>query len=270
MPSLKIKCLPGVSQIMAALRPATTTVLSKPAATTRDTSSISRLLHLLPFARIPPQDPEHLQMVGKYVNLDLARQIVEENRSAVVPRDPDLPPDECGLLAIVAYTAGHLDRKIAAVEQLSDADKHRPEARQLLAAKGLIAETVGRIQKIDVPVVRRNVQLTRAVLDAYSVGKTVQFDRLTSVTCAPAQVYTGGNVDFIIHTASGVVSLSPLSLFKNNGAGNAGGEAEGMPDVGSRYQVVDLVAGKENGKPSLDEESYRARTITLREIVGDK
>ena len=94
-----------------------------------------------------------------------------------------------------------------AYEQLSDADKHRPEARQLLAAKGLIAETVGRIQKIDVPVVRRNVQLTRAVLDAYSVGKTVQFDRLTSVTCAPAQVYTGGNVDFII--------IPPAALYRS-------------------------------------------------------
>lgn len=207
-------------------------------------------------------------MLRRYVNLDLAQQIVDNNRTAITPRNPTLPPSECGLLAIVAYTAGHLDRKIAEMEQRSTATGRHLEFQQLMSAKSLIAETVRRLKKTPVQVVRRNVSLTREVLQVYEAGKAVQFDRLTSVTCGSAQVYTGGNVDFIIHTADGIVSLDPLSHFKNHGASAAGGEAEGMPDIDSRYQVVDVTGGKESGKPSLDEKLYPARTIVLREIDG--
>lgn len=230
------------------------------------TTSLARLLRLLPFANSQPHACNNVQMLREYVNLDLVRQIVEDNRTGIAPRDPTMPPTECGLMAIAAYTAGHLHRKIAEMEQRSETTGYRPEFRQLMCAKSLIATTVSRIAKTDVPVVRRNVQLTRDVLALYQPGRTVQFHRLTSVTCSPTQVYTGGNVDFVIHTANGVVNLDPLSHFKNNGAISGGGEAEGMPDIDSHYKVVDVVGGKESGKGSLDEALYPALTITLHEI----
>lgn len=232
----------------------------------RATTLQTRLLRLLPFAKSQPHACNNVQMLRECVNLDLVRQIVDDNRAGIVPRDPTMPPTECGLMAIAAYTAGHLHRKIAEMEQHPRATGYRPEFRQLTCAKSLIATTVSRIAKTDVPVVRRNVQLTRDVLALYQPGRTVQFHRLTSVTCGPAQVYTGGNVDFVIHTASGVVSLDPLSHFKNNGVIGVGGEAEGMPDIDSHYKVVDVVGGKESGKHSLNEALYPALTITLREI----
>ncbi len=55
------------------------------------------------------------------------------------------------------------------------------------------------------------------------------------------------------------MSVAPLSAY-------AGSEAEGMLDPGSCYQVAEVIAGKENGRPSLDELSYPARTIILHEL----
>ena len=269
MPPVKISSLQRVSQVFAALQTVVTETAGKTAVAERGATSLTRLRRLLPVFGRPPPACDNVRILGKFVNLDLARQMVDDNRTNIVARDPSRPPAECGLLAIVAYTAGHLDRKIADMERIAGASGCRTELMELASAKALIAATVGRIEKTAAPVVRRNVQLTRDLLDAYQPGKTVQFDRLTSVTCAPAQVYTGGNVDFVIHTANGVVSLDALSLFKNNGVSTTGGEVEGMPDIGSRYRVVDVVAGKENRRPSPDEALYPARTIILREISAD-
>ena len=247
----------------------------KPAAVSPASEIVGRLRTLLPLPnflqRLQPSKAkvhacENTHTLGQYMNLNLAHQILKDNEAYILPRDTTLPPPECGMLAIIAYTAGHLDRKIAQMEQSTAHGINRPEFRQLASTKALIAGTISRIQKMDVPIVRRNVQLTKEAIAGFAIGKTIQFNRLTSVTCRAEQVFTGGNVDFVIHTIDGVVSVDPLSLFKNNGMQTKSGEAEGILDLENHYQVVDVIGGKENGKHSLDESMYPSRTIVLEEI----
>ncbi|MES2832746.1 MAG: hypothetical protein V4695_12215 [Pseudomonadota bacterium] len=228
--------------------------------------NLRNFMQRLRFAKPKVQECDNIKILRQYMNIDLARQILEDNRACILPRDANLPPPNCGMLAIVAYTAGHLDRQIAHMEQVSANGINRPEFRQLASTKALIAGTISRIQKTDVSIVRRNVQFTKETIAGYTPGKTIQFDRLTSVTYHPQQVFTGGNVDFVIHTANGVVSIDPLSHFKSTGLQTNGGEAEGMLDIDSRYSVIAINSGKENGNPSIDENCYPTKTIVLQEI----
>jgi hypothetical protein len=197
--------------------------------------------------------------LGRFISMEFARKIYQAGAERIVARDPHLPPTELGLLAIIAYTSGPLHQKIAEYEGPYRSTRPRAEMDRLAQWKALIADTILRIEKTPVPVVRRNTQLASDDLAAYVAGVTIHVDRLTSVTCAGRQVYTGGNADFVIHTRGGVVSVAPLSAY-------AGSEAEGMLDPGSCYQVAEVIAGKENGRPSLDELSYPARTIILHEL----
>lgn len=250
--------------------PAATSAASEMAGTLRTFLPLPNFLQQFQFAKPKVQECENVKTLGQYINLDLAQRIVEDNKAYILPRDLALPPPNCGMLAIFAYTAGHLDRKIAQMEQSTAIGIIRPEFSQLASTKALIAGTISRIRKTDVPVVRRNVQLTKETIAGFAIGKTIQFNRLTSVTCRARQVYTGGNVDFVIHTVDGVVSVDPLSHFKSNGMQTEGGEAEGMLDFGNRYNVIDVIGGKENGKPSLDESFYPSRTIVLQEIEASE
>lgn len=236
------------------------------ASSLRNLLQIPTFLQPLRIGKPPPRECENVKTVRQYVNLDLARQVLQENKAKLSSRDVAMPPPKCGLLAIVAYTAGHLDRKIAQMELASANGIERPEFRQLASTKALIAGTISRIGKTDVAVVRRNVALTKEAIAHFEIGKQIAFDRLTSVTCRSKQVYTGGNVDFVIHTATGVVSIDPLSLFKNDGVHADSGEAEGILELENRYRVSGIIDGKENGKPSLDEHAYPSKTIVLQEI----
>ncbi len=94
----------------------------------------------------------------------------------------------------------------------------------------------------------------------------MDFPRLTSVTLAPRQVYRGGNVDFVIHTREGVVSVAPLSFYQGDADRGTGGEDEGMLDIDAAYRVRDVLQAKEDRSPSADPETYPVRTIVLDEL----
>ncbi len=197
--------------------------------------------------------------LGRIINLEFARKIYRENVHRIVARAPDLPPSELGLMALIAYTSGPLHQKINEYESPCRSLRKQAEMCQIAQWKRLIADTILRIKKNPVPVVRRNTQLGLDALAGYAVGATIRVDRLTSVTCASRQVYTGGNTDLVIHTSAGVVSVAPLSAYADS-------EAEGMLDPGSSYKVVEVISGKENGRRSPDDASYPARTIVLQEL----
>lgn len=196
--------------------------------------------------------------LSRFISMDYARKIYRAGAGRIVARNPDLPPSELGLLAVIAYTSGPLHQKITDLEHPHRKLRHHAEMSQIAEWKALIAQTILRIEKSPAPVVRRNMQLGIDDLAGYAAGALVRIDRLTSVTCAPKQVYTGGNTDIVIHTSAGVVLLTPLSPY-------AGSEAEGMLDPGTTCEVLDVIRGKENGRPSLDELRYPSHTIILRE-----
>jgi hypothetical protein len=240
---------PENRSITTAIKPAGQSRFALPSRRSISTTSTSN-------RRTPVCDEASL---GRFISMEFARKIYQAGAERIVARDPHLPPTELGLLAIIAYTSGPLHQKIAEYEGPYRSTRPRAEMDRLAQWKALIADTILRIEKTPVPVVRRNTQLASDDLAAYVAGVTIHVDRLTSVTCAGRQVYTGGNADFVIHTRGGVVSVAPLSAY-------AGSEAEGMLDPGSCYQVAEVIAGKENGRPSLDELSYPARTIILHEL----
>ena len=216
----------------------------------------------------PSDEAQNLEALRHYMNLDNARSILANIALRILPRDPAAPPRFSGLVAIAGYTGGFLGQRISAIVRTTG-PAHKADAAEvdrLSRIKALIAQTVIQIRKTDVDVVRRNVLFDRDRLETYQVGLPVAFDQLTSVTCRSAQVYTGGNVDFVIRTRSGVVSIEPLSFYQADEGKRLHGEAEGLLELDSRYRVLKINEGKENGMPSLDEEIYPATTIFLEEI----
>lgn len=198
----------------------------------------------------------------KYVNLDFTQEIYEKNKDRILARHAGKQPLEAGIQALIGYTSGGLDKHLARFETQGHLIRDKKFKQDMMLLKKTIGDTIGLLKKTPADVVRRNTQLHKDLLDAYTPGKQIEFDRLTSVTFKPEQAYTGGNVDFIILPKEGVVSVEPLSVFTSN---KGGGEAEGILDPGSRYEVLEVREGKENGTRSADPD-YPARTIVLNEV----
>ncbi len=218
---------------------------------------------LLPFAAAQMAKDPVETCLHRYVSADFINNVLDRARRALVPREPGQLPSRAGLQALVGYTSGGLDRHFAQCHagHLGDSTL----VRDMALLENAAAQAVLGLKKQPAPVVRRNVALDKTTLEAYAAGREVSFDRLTSVTLKPQQTYTGGNVDFVIHTRSGVVSLDALSVFSASKGGTRG-EAEGLLDPGSHYMVVDVVTGKESGQASPDPDNFPAFTVHLKEV----
>lgn len=207
------------------------------------------------------ENAEMKACLKKYVNLDFAQKIYEKNKDRIQPRDESNPPTEAGILAVIAYTSGGLDKHLARFEAQGNSIRDEKFKQDMTLLKKTIGDTIKLLKNTDVDVVRRNTQLHKGLLDAFAPGKQIQFDRITSVTLNSKQAYTGGNVDFVIRPKEGVVSVENLSEYTSN----KGGEAEAILEPGAKYEVVSVDEGKENGTRSEDPD-FPVRTITLSEV----
>jgi|GEM_PF-6299567 len=212
------------------------------------------------------ENSEMNDCLRKYVNLDFAQEIYNNNKDRILPRNKDHPPLEAGILALIGYTSGGLDKHLARFEAQGHLIRDEKFKQDMLLLKKAISDTIKLLKKTNVDVVRRNTQLHHSLLDVYMPGKRIEFDRITSVTLLPHQTYTGGNVNFIIRPQKGVVSVESLSVFTSSKNSEKSGEAEGILDPGSRYEILDVKEGKENGAHSEDPD-YPTRTIVLNEVT---
>lgn len=212
------------------------------------------------------ENAETKDRLRKYVSLDFAQEIYNKNKDRILPRHPGRQPLEAGILALIGYTSGGLDKHFTRFETQGHLIRDEKFKQDMLLLKKVLSDTIKLLKKTDVDVVRRNTQLHHSLLDAYMPGQQIEFDRITSVTLLPYQTYTGGNVDFIIRPKEGVVSVENLSVFTSSKDSEKSGEAEGILDPGSKYEVLEAKEDKENGGRSEDPD-YPARTIVLNEVA---
>jgi hypothetical protein len=211
-------------------------------------------------------DTEAKVVLGKFFNLDLLQKVVAKGRISLQPRAERTPVPEAGLLAIAAYTSAGLDRMIYQTYFSGGGPADRHDAAKALEA--LILETLPKIALTQVSVVKRNLTLNPTdVRLLYRPGSLVRFDRITSVTLQPHQVYRGGNVDLTIKPRLGVIDVSSLSTFSGS---HDRAEKEGMLDPGAIYEVTRMEGGRENSPldpenrhKSLHPENW---TIALQEL----
>ena len=215
------------------------------------------------FASQPSADvhPVH-GILKRYVSIAYLERIVSTAEGAVDPRDPDAPVPREGLHAIAAYTSGSLDQQFSRL--------HSPvlgvlggEREDLILLEQFIKNTVLSMKKTPAELVRRNTVIGAAELERYQKGFHVGFDRLTSVTLSENQVYHGGNVDFVIQTAGGVVAVNCLSEYEKQ-------EVEGLLDPFARFEVKAVYNGRETDRPNrsgLDENKHPPCTICLQELA---
>lgn len=211
-------------------------------------------------------DIEAKALLGKFFNLAYLQKVVENGRGAIQARTAQTPVPEAGLLAIAAYTSAGLDRMIHETYLLGGGPVDRRDA--VKALEGLIQCTLPTIALTKFDVVKRNMTLNPE--DArllYRPGALISFDRITSVTLQPHQVYRGGNVDLSIKPHLGVINVSSLSTFSGS---HDRAEREGMLDPGGVYEVTHMESGREdspldsqNKNKSLHPENWK---IVLREL----
>ena len=202
-------------------------------------------------------------LLGKHVNLDFVQNILEQARPSIQPRHSAANPSEVGLLALIGYTSAGLDGKFNSAHQQLNRIPGQKEAVELLKLEDLVKNTISQLALRPIQQVRRNTVADLDSLKLFEPGKVIRFDRLTSVTMSPNQVYTGGNLDMIISLNKGIADVSKLSVYY---AKSGRGENEGILDPGSQFVVEAMYAGKENNKASLDPLNAPAKTILLRQI----
>lgn len=191
-------------------------------------------------ARIADRDA--IELLGKYCNLKYLREIVDSGRSAIQPRIAQTPVSEAGLLAIAAYTSAGLDRMIHETYSSTGGPRHRREAMRTL--ESLILTTLPTMALTRVNAVKRNLTLNPDEFRSlYRPGALVRFDRITSVTLQPHQIYRGGNVDLTIGSDIDVINISSLSTFSGK---HARGEKEGLLEPGSIFEVIRMEQGREH------------------------
>lgn len=187
-------------------------------------------------------DHDAMDLLGKYCNLKYLREIVDKGRSAIQPRSAQTSIPEAGLLAIAAYTSAGLDRIIHDTYSSTGGPFNRREA--IRALESLILRTLPTIALTRVSAAKRNLILNPDEFRSlYRPGALVRFDRITSVTLQPHQVYRGGNVDLTIGADIGVIDVSSLSTFSGK---HARGEKEGLLEPGSVFQVIRMEQGREH------------------------
>jgi hypothetical protein len=216
-----------------------------------------------------PEDPVKANL-KKFVSREFTERIVSGGEGSVQPRHPDKPVSREGMHAIAAYTSGGLNQKLA---ELHIPNAHVPDKEALEQLEDTIQETILSMAKTPADEVRRNTALDAEVLAAYQPGAKIGFDRITSVTTAPTQAYSGGNVDFVIKTKEGVVSVDSLSDFSTKK--HKSGESEGILDPSAGYEVVSVTQGREKDPSTgverkktsdLDDAHFPPTTIVLKEI----
>jgi hypothetical protein len=204
-------------------------------------------------------DHEAIELLGKHCNLNYLREIVGNGRSAIHSRTAQTPVLEVGLLAIAAYTSAGLDRMIHETYSSTGGPRHRREA--MLALESLILRTLPTMALTRVSAVKRNLTLNpEEFRSIYKPGALVRFDRITSVTLQPHQVYRGGNVDLTIGSDIDVIDVSSLSAFSNQ---YARGEKEGMLEPGSIFEVLRMEPRKEHSSLHSEEWSVFLRRSEL-------
>lgn len=190
----------------------------------------------------PLREAEAKALLGRFFNLVHLMQIVEQGRGSVQPRVAQHPVSEAGLLAIAAYTSAGLDRMIHDTYTPFGGPRDRRDAAKAL--ESLILQTLPAMALTKAPIVKRNLTLAPSLARSiYRPGALVSFDRITSVTLQPHQVYRGGNIDLTIKPEFGVIDVSALSTFSGK---TARGEKEGMLEPGSVYEVVRMNNGSED------------------------
>jgi len=141
----------------------------------------------------------------------------------------------------------------------SGGPRHRREA--MLALESLILRTLPTMALTRVSAVKRNLTLNpEEFRSMYKPGALVRFDRITSVTLQPHQVYRGGNVDLTIGSDIDVIDVSSLSAFSNQ---YARGEKEGMLEPGSIFEVLRMEPRKEYSSLHSEEWSVFLRRSEL-------
>jgi hypothetical protein len=186
-------------------------------------------------------DTQTKALLGKFFNLDNLHKLVEKGRGAIQPRMASTPIPEAGLLAIAAYTSAGLDGMIRETYFAGGGPADRRDA--VKALEGLIKATLPTIALTKFDVVKRNMTLDpEQVRSVYRPGALLSFDRITSVTLQPHQIYRGGNVDLSIKPFSGVVDISLLSKYSGS---HERAEREGMLDPGGVYEVTHMESGRE-------------------------
>ena len=211
-------------------------------------------------------DAEAKALLGRFFNLAHLQKVVENGRAAIQPRTAKERVPEAGLLAIAAYTSAGLDRMIHETYFSGGGPADRRDA--VKALEGLIQGTLPTIALTKFDVVKRNMTMDPSeVRTLYRPGALISFERITSVTLQPHQVYRGGNLDLTIKPYLGVVNVSTLSTFSGS---HDRAEREGMLDPGGVYEVTHMESGREdspldagNKQKSLHSENWK---IVLREI----
>lgn len=211
-------------------------------------------------------DTEARALLGKFFNLDYLQKLVEKGRGTIRPRAAQVAIPEAGLLAIAAYASAGLDSMIHETYFSVGGPAHRRDA--VKALEGLIRDTLSSMALTKFDQVKRNMTLSpEHVRQQYQPGALIRFDRITSVTLQPHQVYRGGNVDLSIKPLAGVVDVSLLSSYSGS---HERAEREGMLDPGAVYEVIHMESGREDSpmdagakKRPLHLENWK---IVLREI----
>ncbi|MCR2747123.1 hypothetical protein [Limnobacter parvus] len=192
-------------------------------------------------------DCDVIKLLGKHCNLNYLREIVGNGRSAIQPRTAQTSVSEAGLLAIAAYTSAGLDRMIHETYSSTGGPSHHRGA--MLALESLILRTLHTMALTRVGAVKRNLTLNpEEFRSIYKPGALVRFDRITSVTLQPHQVYRGGNVDLTIGSDIDVIDVSSLSAFSGQ---HARGEKEGLLEPGSIFEVLRMEPRKEHSPLDL-------------------
>lgn len=211
-----------------------TRALGQQAQQVRNSSGLSKPPVLL-------NDAEVKELLGKFFNLANLQKLVEKGRDAIQPRMASTPVPEAGLLAIAAYTSAGLDSMIHQTYFSGGGPVHRRDA--VKALEGLIKGTLSTIALTKFDMVKRNMTLDpEQVRLLYQPGALLGFDRITSVTLQPHQVYRGGNIDLSIKPLEGVVDISLLSAYSGS---HDRAEREGMLDPGGVYEVIHMESGRE-------------------------
>lgn len=208
---------------------------------------------------------EAIGLLGKFFNMKYLENIVGQDRSAIQPRKAQCPVSEAGLLAIAAYTSAGLDRMIRETYFTNDGLPGR--RNDIKTLESLILETLPKIAPTPVSFAKRNLTLNPMEFKSlYRHGGVVRFERITSVTLQPYQVYRGGNVDLTIKPDFSVIDVTSLSRYS---AKHARGEKEALLVPGSVYEVIDIQGRLEdsllNPSPLFAPKHPEVWSVTLRQ-----
>lgn len=208
----------------------------------RATGNVAKNVRSIAQETVRITDREAIELLGKFCNLKYLSEIVGKGRGAIQPRTAQTPVSEAGLLAIAAYTSAGLDRMIHDTYSPTGGLRHQREAIKTL--ESLILKTLPTIALTRVSLVKRNLSFhPDEFRSLYRPGALISFDRITSVTLQPHQVYRGGNVDLTIGSDINVINVSSLSTFSGK---HVRGESEALLEPNTVYEVIRMQHGREH------------------------